>query len=223
MADSTIYPHLRDAWIGNTGVAWALERGGASTSGDVYDNNDTRNSYGVYSRYRSGRGANTFFIRRSFFEFDLSGESGTIASAEFKIFLDNKGTNGDPSKLIIVLCDSFDYDVSDYGNVFSSGATLGDSQSDAVQISTTAGYHTFTATAGGIARMQTKVGTSNVYFVGLMSYTYDHQNSAPPLDGSFQQAEVFYTDYASTSQDPKLELTYETAVTNNAIFFGTNF
>ena len=219
---TTVYAETNDALLGYSSALFGGARGGALTTGNQRLATATAYNFGVYVRYLSGRGGNTYYIKRSFFEFDLSGESGTVESAEVKIVLDNLGSSGNPAKVIMVKATALADSTADYGNVFSSLATLGTTYSDVITPSTTVGYHTFTMTSDAISDINDAVGSGN-FTLGLMSYSYDHQNFAPSLGGNYCQTLVRYSDYSGTSSDPKLELTYETAVTDNATFFGTNF
>ena len=219
MADSTVYARTTDSWTGFADATWATARGAAATNGSGQDNSGTAYDFGVYNIYTSGRGGATFTMRRSFFDFDLSGESSEVASAEVKLHLDWLGS-GIRNEVILVAATALAGNTYDYGNVFHSGTSLGSTYSDSVSVSTTAGYHTFTMTAAAITDINSAIGSGNVV-MGLMGAYYDHSNNAPPINGDFSKVRVIYSDYSGTGSDPKLELTY--AAADDAIFFGANF
>ena len=92
MPDSTIYAKSSgdddDVQLyGRSTSDWATARGDASTSG--YSRNATAfgSTTGVYNRKSSGRGSATWTCFRSYFSFNVSGESGTVDSATIKIYL----------------------------------------------------------------------------------------------------------------------------------------
>ena len=102
MPDSTINAessgNADDAMHAKTSTSdWATVRGDASTSGSAYSVDSAFHTLGVYNRKTSGRGGTTWTCYRSYFSFDVSGESGTVDSATIKIYVDNFGSSGDAS------------------------------------------------------------------------------------------------------------------------------
>ena len=188
---------------------WSATRGNASTSGDSEDNISTSENTGVHNLEDTGRGtSNSRQIDRSFFAFDLSGESDTVASADLKIVTDNLGdTDTNSSTVFVVSATDLSSNTGDFGNVFSSGTTLG-TLFGSTTISTTQQYHTWTLNSDAISRINTLIGSGGIFTVGLMGY-YDYNNSAP---GSNElKIKVLYANNFGTSNDPKLELTFESA------------
>ena len=219
---TTIYSETTDSAILNKNSNFATARGSATTSGTLYNNSSSNVNGGVSTQIARGN----YNIYRSFFEFDLSGESGTVESADIKIFLQTTKfpliAGANENRIIIVGATALADSTADFGNVFSSGSTLGASYSDYVSISTVAGYHTFEVNSDGLSAINSAVGSGNLV-IGLMSYTFDHQNSVP-TGSQGARFKVYYANNSGTSQDPKIELTYAaTTVTSNATFFGTNF
>ena len=203
-------------------VSWAEARRNATTSGNYHNNSLSSYNFGVYNIYSSARGGNRFACRRSYFPFDLSGGSGTCTAATVIIYLDNLGSTGNPSRVILVAATALDGSTADHGNCFSSGTTLGTSYSDVVSASATAGYHTFTMTSDAITDINSALG-SGTLTMALLGYDFDHQNTAPSLDGDYTRISIRYANYSGTLSDPYISVVTEAAVTDNATFFGTNF
>ena len=222
---STIYADTDDLYVQKTdSSSWANARGDVSSSGSVYSRTSPSNDFAVYNLYSGGRGGNTFYCRRSYFPFDLSGESGTLESATIQLYLDNLGSTGKSARVTLVQATALAGGLADHGNCYvgiGTSTTLGTEITSYVEVSTTAGYHTFTINADGLTAIQDEIG-SGTFTVCLMGDYYDHSNSAPSLGGNYTKIKCYYADYTGTSRDPKLTLTYET-VTDNAVFFGTNF
>ena len=228
MPDSTIYAAQSgtndDAIIYNNSTSdWATARGDASTSGTARNDLVSSNTVGVYNRKATGRGSTNWYCYRSYFSFDVSGESGTVDSATVRLYLDNIGAPIPASRVVIVESTTLAGNTADFGNCFSSGSTLGDLMADYVSVSTTAGYHDFDLNNDGITALNSKIGSGS-FQVCLMGNYYDYENRDPGDDPSYTRVQVWYGEYTGTSRDPKIEIDYEAAaVTHNATFFGANF
>ena len=219
---SVVYAGTGDSYAQlSSSSSWAGARGTVTSSGTIYSNGSTNSAYAVYNIYSGGRGGNNYSCRRSYFPFDVSGESGTLESATIQLYLDNLGTVGsDADDVALVEATALAGDASDYGNCFTSLITLGTQVSDVVTVSTTEGYHTFTINSDGITAIQNKIG-SGTFTICLMGNNYDLRVSSPSLGGNYTQIKCHYADYTGTSRDPKLTLTY--AAVTNSVFFGCNF
>ena len=220
MPDATLYANV-DGMVGRSGSNWSDTLTG---SGTINAGIATNSSVGIYSRVTGGRGGTTYLNYRSFFAFDCSSASGTVDSATLKVYCDNIGSVGPPSTLRLTGASSLStaIDNGDYGNVYSSGTTWFDDYSSFVTISTTAGYHSFVLNSDGISALQTAIG-SGTFTCALVSNAFDYGGTTPSTGGTYTRITVYYSEYAGTSRDPKLEIDYTTAVTNNAILFGTSF
>ena len=221
----TIFSTTADEYVTkSSGVAWSVAQGNATTDGDAYNSIATNFNYGVYAKNSGSRGTHDFDCNRSFFEFDLSGESGTVESANIMIRMDNLGSSSyDADKAILVEATALDNSVADHGNVFSSGTTWHNDISDVVTISTTAGPHTFTMNSEGIRLIDDAVGAGNVT-VGLVSWYHDYSGNAPNAGGEYSQFQVAYSEFLGTLNDPRVIITYAAvAAADNATFFGANF
>ena len=80
------------------------------------------------------------------------------------------------------------------------------------------GYNDFALTSQAKTDMQ---NNDNLY-VCLMNYDYDLKDIAPTGFSDTRNG-MYYANYTGTSRDPKIEYEVASAVTDNAIFFGTNF
>ena len=221
MPDATIYSDV-DGYAGRTSaVGWSDAQTGA---GNAYNDIATSHSAAVYSRTLGGRGGTTYYNHRSFFAFDCSSASGTVDSATVKVYCDNVGSTGLYSALRLTGASSVStaLDTGDYLNVYSSGTTWFDDYSSLVSISTTAGYHSFVLNAEGISALQTAIG-SGTFTCALVSNVFDYGGATPSSGGSYTRISVAFKEYIDTSRDPKLEINYTAAVTENATFFGANF
>ena len=220
-----VYAGLGDSYVLRTSTTdWDDAQGSATTNGTAQHSGRTVYSLGVYARTLGGRGGTTYFCYRSYFPFDLSGQSGTIDSATISIYLDNLGSSGTSATAMLVKATALDGGVEDHGNVFSSGTTWHDDVSSIVIVSTTAGYHDFSLNSDGIALFQSAIDSSGRATVGLVSNYHDYLENTPPSGGNYTRFQVYYANYVAQDRRPKVVITYETAeVTDNATFFGANF
>ena len=222
---STIYSTTADSMVVNatTGSDWNAAQGNATTDGGSHTSSLTNTNFGVYTGSFGSRGSNDYRCYRSYFVFDVSSESGTVDSATISIYLDNLGsTFNNAEKVILVEATALDDGVEDHGNVFSSGTTWHDDISDIVSVSTTIGFHTFTMNGDGITLIQNAVGSGSVT-VGLVGWYNDYNESIPSGGGEYTKIRVYYSNAFGTGYDPKMDITYAAAVTDNATFFGANF
>ena len=197
------------------GASWSTNvRGSATTAGNSQDSTLTNYDFGVWNGKFVGRGtANAWKLNRSFFPFDSSGATlsgNTVASADLKVYVDNLGgTSNQEKRIYAVKSAALADSTADYGNVFSSGTTLRTTYGQA-DISTTAGYHTFTLTSDAITDINSAISAGNTLTIGLLGF-YDYGNSDPGTSNE-TKIQVYYSEdssgIAGTSNDPKLELTY---------------
>ena len=231
MPDSTIYSensgNSDDAVLFNyTTTDWATTRGNSSTSGNARRADDSSYTTSIFSRFLSGRGGDTWFNRRVYMGFDVSGESGTVDSATVKVVMDNIGDTGNYARVVMVGATALAGSTADYGNCFtdtSSPPTLGALYAPVVEVSTAIGEHAFVLNSSGISALNTQIG-SGIFEVCFMSHRLDYSNE-DPNDGSgdYTQIAVTFAETSGTSFDPKIEIDYEAIVTHNATFFGANF
>ena len=221
MPVSQVFANSNDSVIGTAGTnTWANIRGDVNSSG-IFNNTFASSSNAILNRGVSGRGATSYFVYRSYFEFDLSGESGTATEVSLHLYADNLGTAADEeASIFIVSATALADGASDYGNCFSSGTTLGTSLGLA-QASTTEGYCDADFYSAGISAVNSAIG-SGTLTIGCLGY-YDFTNTTPTEDGNFAEIKLTFQNYTGTSRDPYLRITTASAATDNAVFFGCNF
>ena len=198
------------------GNSWTnTMHGSATTAGDSQDSTLTNYDFGVWND-RTGRGFSTQWkLNRSFFPFDLSGNDSagdslsgnTVASAELKVYSDNLGGTGVQKRIYAVEATALADSTDDYGNVFSSGTTLGTLFSTA-DLTTSLGYHTFTLNSDAITAINSAISAGSTLTIGLMGY-YDYAGVDPT--SNIVKIAIYYSEFGGgggTGGDPKLELTY---------------
>ena len=222
MPDDTIYSDV-DGYAGRIStVSWSdAQRQAGNASTDTA----ATHSAAVYSRASGGRGGTTYYNNRSYFAFDCSSASGTVDTSTVKIYCDNIGSSGLFATLILTGASSVStaIDNGDYLNIYSSGVTWFDDYSSPIAISTTAGYHSFVLNTEGISALQTAIDSGGTFTCALVSNLNDYNGVAPISGGSYTRIAVTFKEYTGTSRDPKIEIDYVAAVTDNATFFGANF
>jgi len=221
---SIVYSTTADSFVEEvtSDGSWNDAQGSATTDGGAFHSGRGFWDYGVYNGSFGSRGSNDYKCNRSYFVFDVSGESGTVDSATISIYLDNLGTSsGNNARVILVQATTLDDGVEDHGNVFSSGTTWQKDISNNTPISTTAQYVDFAMNSDGITLIQNAIGSGSVT-VGLVGYHNDYSENIPMGGGDYTKIKVWYSNYITTSFDPKMDITYA-AVADNATFFGANF
>lgn len=216
MPDSTIFAlggtagdAQPDSYVENSlstfigGASWAALV--ADSTGNNHNDSATTFDEGVHNGKFMGRGtSNTWECNRSFFAFDLSGESSTVASAQFKVKSDNLGDTGtNQSTVYLVAWNELDGDTGDFdlpSTLTSFGSTT---------ISTTEGYHTINLNSDGVNRINTLIGSGGILTTGLLGY-YDYNNTDPGTSNEVK-IKIFYANNINTDSDPKLELTFSAA------------
>ena len=176
----------------------------ADSTGNNHNNTAATFDEGVHNAKFFGRGtSNTWECNRSFFAFDLSGESSTVASAQFKVKSDNLGDTGtNQSTVFLVSWNTLDGDTGDFEKpdpMTGYGSTT---------ISTTEGYHTIDINSDGITAINNAVG-SGILTTALIGY-YD-KSGVDPGTSNEVKIKIFYANSFGTSSDPKLELTFAAA------------
>ena len=179
-----------------TGASWSSARG--ASSGTNKSDTATRSISAVYISHSSGRGSDSYLIYRSYFYFDTSGITGTVASATLDIYGYNYGT----ADVIAVKSDAFGGDggtglaTADFNNFDDSTP-----YSSEVPLWSTSGYNDITLNATAL----TDIKNNNAFIVCIMEYDYDYQNSAP--SSTAIRSGMHYDAYTGTSRDPKIDYT----------------
>ena len=209
-----------DSYNGLTSTSsWAGARGTATSLSTIRSDSVSSSDFGVYSRYVSARGVNTYYNYRSYFTWNLSSIIGVVASVEVRMYLDNLGTTGSPAQIVPVKATLIEGGNEDYGNCFSSGLTLGTKLATQQEVSTTAGFHFFVFNADGVREVAALVGTPTAFSLGFMSYGADYRGSpVPSLGGDYTKIKVYYDEAGGNG--PLMSIVHEPP---SAIFMGHNF
>ena len=112
-----------DGYISNSNFddtkTWAQIRGDETTTGSFRNVTLNNAANAIYARMYTGRGAVIRDCTRSYFVFNLSAESGTVASSTIHFYLDNIGTStGDSAKIIAVRATTLAGSTADFGNCY---------------------------------------------------------------------------------------------------------
>ena len=189
---------------------WANARDATSASGnDAVSRTSTMT--GAYNITNPRSGSTIYGIYRSFFVFDTSGITGTVASAELSI----RGYSPNNGSVIAVKSDAYggdggtNWSTSDFNNIvgWSAGSSLDGLATvyGAAKTTTnwsTSGFNDFTATSDLLSDMQ----SNDVVIVCLMDYTNDYLNTAPS-SGNNLRCGGYFSEWSGTSYDPHIDYT----------------
>jgi hypothetical protein len=227
----TIYAHANDGYITRFNQSsWVNARTG--TSGTSGSSVSTWQAYAVSASRTSARGGGyAFSVYRSFFFFDTSGISTDVSNATLKI----RGASQTGGDLIAVKSNS-DIETlttADFSPIegwstgigATDGSGAGDNESNvtkySAEISTwdATDYNDITLNAQALADMR----DDDKVYICLLNYDYDLKDIAPTGYTSHRNG-LYFANYTDTSRDPYIDYTLApTAVSTDAIFFGTNF
>ena len=231
MANTTIYANSDDGFIAlggppTAGSSWATIR----NSGTGTMANNSLNRHFIFHVYLSGRGAPFYDLSRIFFRFDLSGfpSFSSIDSAQF--FAYRHADLGSVESIIAVRHDQPSHHINYPEYVFypNHDPASGDTMTAYSSANTEApgSHNTFTLNSTALTEIAACANGSGNGGAGSNSFEIalvhngDYTNTAPT---GVNSASFRTTDYSGTTSDPHLKITYSTAVTHNATFFGSNF
>ena len=223
---ATIYADAQDGYVSNHNqTSWSNAR--ATTTGTAAST-ATQNISSAVSAYAAAArgGGSAFSIFRSFFFFDTSGISTNVSEATLKIY-GRSFTTGD----MIAVKSNSDIETlasADFGsivgwNTTTDGSGGGDNESNvtkySAEISTWGtGYQDIALNATALADMRDDVKL----YICLLNTDYDLRD-IEPTGFSDNRCGLYYQNYTGTSRDPYIDYTLAPTVTDNSIFFGTNF
>jgi len=223
---ATVYAHTNDGYVARFNQSsWSNAR--ANTAGTSVSSSSTSNSLSISASRQAARGGGfTFNIYRSFFFFDTSGISGDVSEATLKI----RGAGHATGDVIAVKSNS-DIETlgtADFGsivgwNTTTDGSGGGDNESNvtkySAEISTWGiGYQDIALNSTALADMR----DDDKVYICLLNPDYDLRD-VEPTGNSDNKCGLYYTNYTGTSRDPYIDYTLAPTVTDNAVFFGTNF
>ena len=200
-----IFSNTNDGKVESGNLSSHAAARGASTGTAAASDTST---VGIKYFKTSGRGAATVNIARSFFFFDTSGVTGTVASATLNISF---SSNTSDFNIIIVKSDAFGGDGGtalandDFNNVDFS--TPYASQTTDHPASETV---TFTLNATAL----TDIKNNNAFIVALLGFDRDFSDSEPGSDVNETLA-ITFSETGGTSTDPKLSYTLQTGYSHD--------
>ena len=225
---ATIYAHTQDGYVTRFNQSsWSDAR--ANSSGTGGSSIQTGHFAGISAYRAAARGGGyAYSIYRSFMFFDTSGISSNVDSATLKIRGFNQGGGdlialkstsdisvlGTPDFEAIVGWDSSGTDGSGGGDMESSVTKY----SNEITTWSTSGYNDITLNAQALADMR----DDNAVYIALVNFDYDLKDVAPTGFSSHRNG-LYYANYTGTSRDPYIDYEVASAVTDNSVFFGTNF
>ena len=195
--DGYLYNYTTDTWVNVRGAGTATHAGASVT----------RYSRAIRTFHTAGRGGDTYFVGRSFFAFDTSGITATVASATLKIY---GFSNDDAGGVIAVKATapdlSTDIAVADFDAItgFSAGNTMSGNVTDyssELATWTTSGYNEITLNAQALSDMV----SGDVLKICVVEHDHDYSNSAPS-NADFDNG-CYFSEYSSTSRDPYIDYT----------------
>lgn len=203
----TIYAATTDGLI-DSGVqsSWSNARG--ATTGTVTNPNNTSAFVAAGASIFSGRGASTYKVWRSFFDFDTTAITSAVSSATLKLYFSTDVGDGDA---IVVHSTAFTgssgtLDADDFKNLDFSTPYSG-------QIDTSStGLTSITLNAAALSYMQ----NNDKLKIAVVNYKYDYDNQAP-VSTTGHYVGLRYANYTGTSSDPQIDYTVATGYANRVI------
>ena len=226
---ATVYASSNDGIAVQGLNVWADCRGGG---GNATDTGVTRDAAAVQV-LGSARGGGTYGIRRSFFDFDTSGITSTVATA---VFILRPYGSYDTSDVIAVRSEHSGTLSNGDFNAFPSAAVTALTNTDGSGGGTFGGISGLTY-SGEITTWGTNVNVDNeialnatamadmeslsTFKICLMEHDYDYSD-IPISIGSSVQIGCHFQERGGAYR-PKIVYTLATVTTDNATFFGANF
>jgi len=212
----TIYAASTDGFVRKyqfSGPTWASIRD--ASSGTISSPSAVASSLAIRVVGSTSRGG-LYDVGRSFFAFDTSGITATVASATISFF----GYINNSSNIIGVKATKPDLSTNiataDFQAItgFSAGSSMNGNVTDyTAEYSgtwSTSGYNSITLNAAALGDLQ----NDSVFAICLVDYDYDYLNQDPGTSLS-RNTGLHYTNYTGTSRDPKIEYTLATGYGNN--------
>lgn len=199
--------------------SWSNARDATTADGGSDGTSAYANMTFVYHVINARSGSAIYGVTRSFFVFDTSGITGTVASAELSF----RGVFGNDGSVIAVKSDAYggdpndvldNWSTSDFNNIvgWSAGSSLDGLATvyGAAKTTTnwsTSGWNDFTATSDLLTDMK----NNDAVIVCLMDYTNDYLNVAPS-SGSQLNCGGYFAE--ASSYKPHIDYTLATGYGN---------
>ena len=211
-------PAAGDGWVLKSGSNWTDVRD--ATSGSLSSNTTSNNAYGIRATVTSGRGGTSYVLTRSFFYWDTSSVTTSPSSGTFKVY-GRTFTSGTPISCIKSTAGSVvtiaDFDAIpgwQTGGVNNSGNVT--FYANNLNSWSTSSYNDFTLNATALSDIK----NNDTFGICLLIFNEDLRNGTPSSTNNM--CGVYYIDSGSALNMPYINLTIPD-VSDNAIFFGTNF
>tara|TARA_R100000995_G_scaffold11937_1_gene4850 strand:- start:66 stop:806 length:741 start_codon:yes stop_codon:yes gene_type:complete len=172
--------------------------------------------FGPRAEFNASR--SSYFIVRTFFDFDVSSISANVTEATFSVMTENNGGND-----IIVLKSG--HDPSDTGTTWfttwltglsgtisgwgtsSTGVTAFSSN---VTQAADENFTNITLNAAALSHLNSIRGTSNLFKITVLNYDYDYLDVDPNPGGGgseFQYSGIYFADSTDSAKRPHLDYT----------------
>lgn len=222
-----VYSGSNDGYRGMTGDAWDKVRGlavGGTALGSV---TSTGTGYsGCRASLTTGRGATTYYLYRSFFEFDTSSITDLPSTATLSLY---QHTNDNSGFRFVKSTQDSSLSSDDFNEIpglfpASSNGVGGDDARNNVTAytdttTTSMNSGSYTVISLNQQALVDIVGMSTFKFA-MVDWENDMRDSIPTAPaGTSNYTGVYYSEWTGTSRDPFLSITTQ----SNSVFFGTNF
>ena len=216
---TTIYSGGNDGYILGYGPSFTITRD--LTTANVANTILSNSNYAVRANVSAGRGGTTYYIQRSFFEFDVSSISHVPKDGTLQI----RGSGFGNAEVIAVKgTQSFSLSTNDFNNIagWESGSDGAGRANNASNITdyggtvtswSTSGYNTFTLTQQALA----DIAGESLLKVCLVEVENDLKDQTPTSGTNYSG--LRFSEYSGTGSDPRLIITEQ----HNSVSFGTNF
>lgn len=209
---ATITANTSDGYVYNTQLSWSGARD--ATSGTIVNSSAAANAYAIRSDRTASRGGGySYYVTRSFFEFNTSGISAEVDTASLKI----RGRfNGGGDVIAVQATSSISsLGTADFNAIVGWGSISIATYSTELATWSTSDWNSITL--GALAK--THMEDNSTIYICVMNYDHDYLDSAP--SGTNRNG-LYYADDSTYKPYLDYELVSATPQTD-AIFFGTNF
>ena len=196
------------------GASWATARDGGT--GTTASSTQQSSVLAVGAEGNTTRGG-FYFVARSFFSFDVSGITSSVASATLNI----RGRSNSSADIIVIKAskpDGSNLTTADFDAIpgFSAGNTMSGNVTDyssEVSSWSTSGYNSITLNSTALSDLV----SLNSLIVALVEFDHDYSNVAPAQDGTQRRVGLFFQNFSGTSRDPYIEYVLGTAGYGNTV------
>lgn len=186
-----------------SGASWSTARDGGTGTGA--SSTATSAQFAAAAEGGSSRGG-FYFVARSFFSFDVSSITSTVASATLNL----RGVSKKSADIILIKAskpDGSSLATADFDAIpgFSAGNTMSGNVTDYSSEITSwsiSGYNNVTLNSTALSDL----ASLSSFIVAMVEFDHDYSNVAPTQDGNQRRVGVYYSG-AGSSLAPKLEYT----------------